>query len=57
LLATDAERPLDNAARTILEQLEHDGRDACSTAGTTTGLSHRRIRHRADSVLDGGVTR
>lgn len=28
---------LDNAARIMLEQLKHDGREACSTAGTTTG--------------------
>jgi hypothetical protein len=34
------------------EQLEHDGREGCSTASTTIGLSAPAIRHRVYNVLD-----
>jgi Lrp/AsnC family transcriptional regulator for asnA, asnC and gidA len=46
---------VDDTARAIIEQLQHDGRRAYASIGKAVGLSEAAVRQRVQKLVDAGV--
>ena len=47
--------PLDDVAKAIIEQLQHDGRQSYASIGKQVGLSEAAVRQRVQKLVDTGV--
>jgi len=47
--------PLDDIAKAIIEQLQHDGRRSYAAIGKEVGLSEAAVRQRVQKLTDAGV--
>ena len=47
--------PLDDVAKAIIEQLQHDGRQSYASIGKEVGLSEAAVRQRVQKLVDTGV--
>lgn len=50
-----SKQPLDETSRTIVEQLQADGRRSYAAIGKTVGMSEAAVRQRVQKLVDGGV--
>lgn len=47
--------PLDDVAKAIIEQLQHDGRQSYASIGKQVGLSEAAVRQRVQKLVDAGI--
>ncbi|MFB9313823.1 Lrp/AsnC family transcriptional regulator [Nocardioides plantarum] len=52
---TPSPAPLDDVAKAIIEQLQHDGRQSYASIGKQVGLSEAAVRQRVQKLVDAGV--